>query len=428
MGAPPASAHRDAAGTRRHLTSVLLAAQVFGSTAHSLTLAVGGVVAVEVSGTAATSGLPVSVAALGTAIASLPLSWLMARRGRRSGLALGYALAVVGSMLCLVGTLTLSFPLLLAGVALFGVGNASNLLSRFAAADVTPPAERGRAIGLILGGATAGSFLGPSLLEPTTSLGLALGIRGSASAFLIGIGGFGLAAVAIELLLRPDPLVVAERLRRTAAGSVPVAPPRQIRTILALVPVRVAVCTLMVSQVVMIATTAIGPFYLHTHGHGVQMVGLAASLHLSGMFAASPITGALSDRFGRLPIMMIGSGVLLVAVVGAAVAPGSDGLLVSALLFLNGVGWNFAFVASSALLTDSLSPAERPTIQGAADLATGLMGALGSALGGYVLHAWGFRTLNVAGALIVLVALVAARAFRSAAAESRASASAGTAT
>jgi MFS family permease len=69
---------------------------------------------------------------------------------------------------------------------------------------------------------------------------------------------------------------------------------------------------------------------------------------------------------------------------------------------LNGIGWNFAFVSGSALLTDALEPAERTSMQGFADLMTGLMGALGSTLGGIVLQSWGFAALNAAGAVLVL--------------------------
>jgi MFS family permease len=76
-------------------------------------------------------------------------------------------------------------------------------------------------------------------------------------------------------------------------------------------------------------------------------------------------------------------------------------------LFLNGVGRNLSFVAGSALLTDALSPAERTSTQGMADLIMGLMGALGSALGGLILGAWGFLALNALGALIVVAFLTA---------------------
>jgi MFS family permease len=59
-------------------------------------------------------------------------------------------------------------------------------------------------------------------------------------------------------------------------------------------------------------------------------------------------------------------------------------------------------VAGSALLTDSLAPAERTSMQGLSDLATGLMGALGSTLGGVILQSYGFPVLNAVGAALML--------------------------
>jgi MFS family permease len=158
----------------------------------------------------------------------------------------------------------------------------------------------------------------------------------------------------------------------------------------------------MVCQLVMIGTTSTAAIYLQDHGHDVAMIGLAVSLHLGGMYVASPITGWLADRLGRQAMIVIGCVLLIAATVVAGVAPGSNGLLVSLMFCLNGIGWNFAFVSGSALLTDALEPAERTAMQGFADLMTGLMGALGSTLGGIVLQSWGFSVLNAAGAVLVL--------------------------
>src|SRR5205814_2546746 len=129
--------------------------------------------------------------------------------------------------------------------------------------------------------------------------------------------------------------------------------------------------------------------------------------HLGGMSVASPLSGWRCDRLGRLPMIGVGAFVLIGAVMLAGLAPGSDRALVIAALFLNGVGWNFAFVAGSALLTDALSPAERASTQGLADLVMGLMGATGSAAGGMILGVWGFAVLNSVGAVLVLAPLAA---------------------
>src|SRR5207244_5649900 len=110
---------------------------------------------------------------------------------------------------------------------------------------------------------------------------------------------------------------------------------------------------------------------------------------------------------GRVPMIVAGALGLLLAVIVAGVVPGSESGLVMLGLFLNGVGWNLAFVAASTLLTDALSASERTSIQGLADLVMGLMGALGSAAGGMVLGAWGFGALNTLGAAVVLAGLAA---------------------
>jgi MFS family permease len=123
-------------------------------------------------------------------------------------------------------------------------------------------------------------------------------------------------------------------------------------------------------------------------------------MHLAGMYVASPLSGWLCDRFGRLPMIGLGALVLIAAVMMAGLAPGADRALIIVGLFLNGVGWNLAFVAGSALLTDALTAAERASTQGFADLLMGLMGAIGSAAGGMILGVWGFAVLNAVGAVL----------------------------
>jgi MFS family permease len=151
---------------------------------------------------------------------------------------------------------------------------------------------------------------------------------------------------------------------------------------------------------------------LHDHGHHVHTIGLAVSAHLGGMYIASPLSGWLADRLGRLPVIGLGGVVLVIAVAVAGFAPGTDSGLVMLGLFLNGIGWNLAFVAGSALLTDALSPAERTSFQGLADLIMGMMGAFGSAAGGLILGVWGFGALNALGAACMVVPLLAAWAYR----------------
>ena len=404
---------------RAKLMTTLFVAQVCGSTGHSISLAVGSIMAASITGTNTWSGVPIAVGALGTALASWPLARLMDRTGRRPGLALGYGLAVAGAVLGLLGVAVRSFPLMLAGMALFGIASTSNLLARYAAADVSRPEQRGRAMGIIVGGSALGSIIGPNLMGPALALGARLDVPDTASPFLVSVAGYGVAAVLTFLFLRPDPLVLARRDAAEADTGRTAGRARSLGAILADVRVQIALATLSISQFVMISTTSTSPLYLHDQGHTVGTIGVAVSLHLAGMYVASPLSGWLSDRFGRMPVIASGALLLIFAVAVAGLAPGQAGATIILGLFLNGVGWNLAFVSGSALLTDALSPAERASVQGLADLLMGLMGAIGSAAGGMILGLWGFAILNAVGALLVLGPLAIALLRRPALAPAR---------
>ena len=62
---------------RAKLMTTLFVAQVCGSTGHSISLAVGSIMAASITGTNTWSGVPIAVGALGTALASWPLARLM---------------------------------------------------------------------------------------------------------------------------------------------------------------------------------------------------------------------------------------------------------------------------------------------------------------------------------------------------------------
>jgi len=244
---------------RGRLMATLFAAQVCGSTGHSMSLAVGAIMAASITGTNTWSGMPVAVGALGAALASWPLSRLMERFGRRPGLALGYGVAVVGTVLGMIGVAVGSFALLLVGMTLFGTSSTSNLLARYAAADITPGPQRGRAMGLIVWGSSVGSIIGPNLTGPALRLGGVLGIPLTASAFLISIAGYAVAALLVAVFLRPDPLKIARDLQAVADAGRPAKAPRKLGAILGDVRVQIAFATLAISQFVMISTTSTSP-------------------------------------------------------------------------------------------------------------------------------------------------------------------------
>ena len=77
--------------------------------------------------------------------------------------------------------------------------------------------------------------------------------------------------------------------------------------------VRLALAALVVGQLVMVLIMTGTPIHIRDHGHGLSLIGLVIGGHTFGMFAFSPLTGKLANRFGRVPVMMSGQGVLFAA-------------------------------------------------------------------------------------------------------------------
>ncbi|MFE0425512.1 MFS transporter, partial [Streptomyces sp. NPDC058953] len=130
---------------RRRITIALVISQILGGLGIATGVALAAVLAQEVSGTDALSGLASTASVVGTALLSVPLAALMTARGRRAGLVLAYGIGTVGAGVVVLGAVADNFPLLLVGLAAFGAGSSANLQARFAAADLAPPERRGRA-------------------------------------------------------------------------------------------------------------------------------------------------------------------------------------------------------------------------------------------------------------------------------------------
>ena len=115
----------------------------------------------ELAGTKALATLGVSTYVLGSALATMPASLWMARVGRRTGFMAGALINVGGCALAALAIAQRSFVLYCVATAVIGIYNAIGLQYRFAAAEIAAPADKAKAISLVLAGGIAGGFLGP---------------------------------------------------------------------------------------------------------------------------------------------------------------------------------------------------------------------------------------------------------------------------
>ena len=397
---------------QRRTVRTLAAGQVLGGVAFGATVSLGALLAADISGEDGLSGLATASVTLGAAIAAIPLARLAGRRGRRVALTLGNTLALVGILVVVTAAALRSFPLLLAGVVLIGMGNAGNLQSRFAATDLATDARRARDLSVVVWATTIGAVAGPLLVGPGETVGAALGMPRLTGSYLFSFVAQALALALYLIALRPDPLRWAQRLARTgAARASHISDIDRPRT------ARYAIFAVSGSHVVMASVMAMTPVHLAhmTHGSGVTVVvGVTIAVHVFGMYGLSPVFGWLADRAGRMPVIVAGQVLLAAALVVAAVFA-DDPIGVAIGLLLLGLGWSAATVAGAALLTESTPTARRPRRQGLSDTVMTLSAAAGSALAGLVLTGIGYEglaltALALVGAVLVLSPLGRIRA------------------
>ncbi|MDR7188192.1 MFS family permease [Microbacterium sp. BE35] len=294
-----------------------------------------------------------------------------------------------------------SLPLLLLAFALVGGGQATNLQSRFAATDLATPLDRGRSLSLVVWATTIGVVLGPNLIAPGEALGRLVGMPPLTGPYLFTIVAQLLGVAVYVVGLRPDPLLLAQRLTAQSSASARAEIARTDRPVVA----RYAIFTLAAAHAVMVALMAMTPVHLQHHGATLPIIGLTMSLHVAGMYAASPVFGILADRWGRRATITLGQGLLAVSLVTAWLGA-DDMVAITVALILLGLGWSASTVAASALLTEASAEGLRTRRQGVSDAAMSMVGAVGAIVAGFVLAWIGYSGLACSALALVALPVV----------------------
>ena len=376
---------------------LLLGANAVLGTALPMMIVLGGLAGLVLAPAESLATLPTSVSTLAGLFAAAPFSLFMGRYGRQAGFILGAFAAAVGGAAGFWAMVQGSFVLLLVGHFLLGAALACFQYFRFAAAEVVPERWRAVAISLMLTSGLVAALIGPVVLARTQDV-LELTPLAGAYGAIIGLAVFG----AVPLLfLRglgvvPDPLSASS----DKFGLLAVLRRRKIA---------LAIFAGAISQGVMVLLMVPTPIVMVECGFDVTTSAQVVGWHVVAMFAPSFVTGFLIKRFGALPIICLG-----LALLASAAAIAISGLTLSHFyvsLIVLGLGWNFAFIGATSMLSDALAPKERAAVQGINDTAIALASAVAAFASGAIVAGFGWVTLTLASLPIIAAAAMALLCF-----------------
>ncbi|NLP51203.1 MFS transporter [Bacillus sp. RO1] len=387
---------------RRTLFIVVLS-QVFGGAGLAAGITVGALLAQDMLGTNAYSGVPVALLTLGSAGAAYLIGRVSQRFGRRVGLAGGFLTGGISALGVVLSAVTDNVWLLFFSLLFYGAGTASNLQARYAGTDLASAKQRGKAISIALVSTTFGAVAGPNLVGVMGDFAVSIGVPSLAGPFILGAAAFILAGLILLVFMKPDPLLVSKALeneKRLDAENLPlIGPKKNNRGII------VGGSVMVLTQMVMVAIMTMTPIHMGHHGHGLDAIGLVIGIHIGAMYLPSLVTGVLVDKVGRTTMASAAGVTLLLAGIVAATAPGDSLYVLILALALLGLGWNFGLISGTATIVDATTPITRAKVQGSMDVLVALSGATGGIMSGMIVAQTSYAMLSIGGGLLSLLLL-----------------------
>ena len=375
----------------RRNVALLACSQAAMLSAIVMSMAVGAIVGAALAPDKGLATLPIAAMVVGTAIASLPAAMLMRRRGRRTGFLLGASLGVAGSLLAAYALHRQSFAVFVIGHLLLGSYQGFANYYRFAAVEAVDAARASKAISWVVAGGVVAAFLGPQLGQ--------WGRDWIAGDLFVGAylaqAALGVLALAMIAQLRLAPVAVGQ------GGDA-----RPLREIVAQPALRASILGAAIGYAVMIMVMTATPLAMIGCGLPGSDVTPVIQWHVAGMFVPSFFTGSLVRRHGAPRVMQVGF-VLLLGHVAVALT-GLEFLHFLSALVLLGVGWNFAFIGGTALLTQAYRPSEQTRVQAVNEFVVFGLVALASLSAGWVYDRFGWAALNLAVVPLLVMALASA--------------------
>jgi MFS transporter, FSR family, fosmidomycin resistance protein len=326
-------------------------------------------------------------------LAQVPGGWLADRIGPRLMLAIGVC---GGGLAGFLAGISPTFMLLAIFFILMGVtgGGYHPAASPMISAAVKPE-NQGRALGLHVVGGSASNVVGPLL---AAAIATYFGWRGSFIGFSLPILAFG---IFFYFLLRKREIEKKSRVQLSPSSSAVDSSNRS-----SLRPLVIFIFLTTSVHAVLFSINTFIPLYLVDHfGYNKETVGVFYALTYSAGLWVSPLGGYLSDRLGRVRVVV--AVCLAVAPVVYLLNWVSSTWAISILLVVIGVNIYVRMPVSESYIIRHTSPHNRSLILGIYFFG-GMEGGGVLAPGvGYLIDHLGFHyTFTIAAAVILFVTLV----------------------
>lgn len=291
-----------------------------------------------------------------------------------------------------------SLALLFVARALAGVMGANIGVAQAYIADVTPPEQRARGMGLIGAAFGLGFIFGPALGGLLSRYGMAVPFFAAAA--------LSLANALLAVVRLPEPLSAEARAR--ASGSRPglrerLRALRQLGGRSRLSRLYTASFLVTLAFAAMEATFSL--WSARRWGLTPERIAyLFAFLGTVGVLIQGVGMGRLVRRFGERRLALIGAAALTLGLVGVTLAPSL--LLLTAALTLFAFGQGTLLPSLSALISHSAGAAEQGRVLGASQSYSALARVLGPVLGGVAFARVGLDAPYFSGAGLAALALV----------------------
>ena len=368
---------------------ILATAQALIMTVNSVVVFIGGLVGSNLTPIPKLATLPVACVVVGTAIASVPVTLLMKKIGRKKSFDIIMILSVVIACLASYSLFIESFYLFCLSTLLFGITSSCVMQFRFAAMESVRPQHYPKAASLVLLGGIVAAFIGPEVAVRTKDM-FSQEFAGS----FIGLGClFILGLIALQFFQNP----ILEQNETSSAS-------RPLLEIIKQPIFWIAVTSGLVGYSIMTFIMTATPVSMHmVDGHSLENTKWVIQTHIISMFLPSLFTAPIIEKFGVKKMIITGLIFYIICVLIGYLGHGLENYWIS--LILLGIGWNFLFIGGTTLLPRSYRAQERFKVQAANELLVFSAQAIASLSAGWFIFTLNWEALLFATLPMIILQL-----------------------